>query len=77
MTTTAAVASGVPPDMLNPAVTVATVMTTICADGYTSTIRPPTSFTEPLKFHQIVTYGYADRLAGDYEDYTSNPGSAG
>ncbi len=36
--------------------------------GYTTTIRPPTSFTEPLKIHQIATYGYADHTVSHYEE---------
>jgi hypothetical protein len=59
---------GVPADMLNPAVTAATISTTICVSGYTTMIRPPISFTEPLKIHQIATYGYADHRVGDYEE---------
>ncbi|MDQ1356865.1 MAG: hypothetical protein QOG44_1238 [Acidimicrobiaceae bacterium] len=60
--------AGVPADMLNPAVTPATIATTICVSGYTTTIRPPVSFTDRLKVHQIMTYGYADRQVRDYEE---------
>ncbi|MDQ1392606.1 MAG: hypothetical protein QOF30_1583 [Acidimicrobiaceae bacterium] len=67
-TTVTTTIPGVPVDMLNPAVTPATIETTICVSGYTTTIRPPVSFTEPLKVHQIVTYGYADHLVRDYEE---------
>jgi hypothetical protein len=66
--TTVTTTTGVPFDMLNSAVTPATIETTICVSGYTTTIRPPVSFTEPLKVHQIVTYGYADHLVRDYEE---------
>ncbi|MDQ2781794.1 MAG: hypothetical protein M3Y26_04560 [Actinomycetota bacterium] len=62
-------AGGQPPaDMLNPAVTQATITTTICVSGYTKTIRPPQSYTGPLKVHQITTYGYADTSTGSYEE---------
>ncbi len=54
--------------MLNAAVTQATIGTTICVKGYTATIRPPTSYTEPLKVAQIAAYGYADTNVADYEE---------
>ncbi len=57
-----------PVDLLNPAVTPATIESTICVSGYTTTIRPPVSFTDPLKVHQIMTYGYADHSVRDYEE---------
>jgi hypothetical protein len=60
--------TGVPADMLNQVVTPATISTTICVSGYTTRIRPPTSFTEPLKIHQIATYRYADTQVSDYEE---------
>ncbi len=71
MTTTSAVASGlldVPGDMLNPAVTQATIRNTICVSGYTATIRPSTSLTSPLKAAQIAAYGYADTNPSSYEE---------
>ncbi len=58
----------VPADNLNPAVTQANIRTTICVSGYTKTIRPPVSYTDPLKRHQIVTYGYSDHSTGSYEE---------
>jgi hypothetical protein len=62
------VAAEVPADMLNPAVTQATVGSTICVAGYTASIRPPVSYTGPLKLRQLVTYGYADRNPAAYEE---------
>ncbi len=56
------------PGAFNPAVTQATIHSTICVVGWTKTIRPPTTYTNPLKVAQIKTYGYADRLVGDYEE---------
>ncbi len=54
--------------MLNAAVTPATLSTTICVSGYTATIRPPVSFTDRLKVHQIATYRYADTSVANYEE---------
>lgn len=56
------------PGTLNPAVTQATIGTTICASGWTDTIRPPTSYTNKLKTTQIVLYGYADTSPASYEE---------
>jgi hypothetical protein len=66
--TTTGAPAAVPTDMLNPAVAPATIASTICVSGYRAIIRPPVSFTEPLKVHQIATYGYADTRVGDYEE---------
>jgi hypothetical protein len=56
------------PGMINPAVTPATIGTTICVRGWTRTVRPPVEFTEELKRRQIGTFGYGDRRLGDYEE---------
>jgi hypothetical protein len=45
------------PGALNPAVTQATIRTTICRSGYTSRIRPSTSVTGPEKLASIRAYG--------------------
>ena len=37
------------PGVLNPAVTPATIKTTICVHGWTATVRPPVSYTNALK----------------------------
>ena len=42
-----------PVGALNPAVTQATIRTTICVSGWTATIRPPVSYTAPLKLAQM------------------------
>jgi serine protease inhibitor len=42
--------------VLNPAVTQATIGSTICVMGWTDTIRPPTSYTNALKVQQIGEY---------------------
>jgi hypothetical protein len=53
------------PGALNPDVTQANIGTTICQSGYTAKIRPPTSYTNPLKFEEMQQYG----LAGPPSDY--------
>ncbi len=69
----AAAASGLPdprltPGAVNPAVTQANIQQTICERGYTKTIRPPVSYTEPLKRRQLREYGYADQHIWHYEE---------
>ncbi|MFJ8389961.1 hypothetical protein ACIQ9Q_36645 [Streptomyces sp. NPDC094438] len=56
------------PGAWNPAVTQATIKSTICVSGWTSTVRPPTSYTNPLKVQQIAAYGYSDTNTADYEE---------
>lgn len=56
------------PGSTNDAVTAATIGTTICRAGWTATIRPPESVTEPLKLHQITAYSYADADIRHYEE---------
>ena len=41
---------------LNPAVTQATIGTTICVRGWTATIRPPASYTDALKLQQLQQF---------------------
>lgn len=45
----------VTPGMLNPAVTQATISTTVCKSGWTATIRPTVSYTNKLKDEQLKT----------------------
>lgn len=45
------------PGATNPAVTQATIATTICADGWTKTIRPPARYTDKLKRAQLAALG--------------------
>ena len=54
------------PGALNPAVTQATIRTTICRTGYSSSIRPSTSVTEPEKLASIRAYGF-HQAAWSYE----------
>jgi hypothetical protein len=56
------------PGAADPRVTQATIGSTICVSGYTSTVRPPTSYTTPLKREQIAEYGYTDTNLADYEE---------
>ncbi|MBX7551784.1 hypothetical protein K1Y78_28135 [Streptomyces sp. tea 10] len=56
------------PGALNPDVTQDTIDSTICVSGWTSTVRPPSSYTTALKKQQIVEYGYADTSLSDYEE---------
>jgi hypothetical protein len=57
------------PGSLNPDVTQATIRTTICVHGWTRTIRPPTSYTSPLKLEQMLAYGVAGDPARFQEDH--------
>ncbi|WP_030061631.1 MULTISPECIES: hypothetical protein [Streptomyces] len=56
------------PGAYNPDVTQDTIGQTICVSGWTSTVRPPTSYTNPLKVRQIAQYGYEDTSTADYEE---------
>lgn len=58
------------PGVINPVVTQTTIHSTICVPGWTSTVRPPSSYTTELKIQQLAT-GYAyqrDLNPGDYEE---------
>ena len=59
---------GLTPGALNPAVTEATIDTTICIRGWTRSVRPPAEYTEALKRRQMREYGYADRRLRSYEE---------
>ncbi len=53
------------PGVLNPDVRQETIGETICAAGWTRTIRPPTTYTSALKVEQMGQYG----LGGSPSDY--------
>jgi hypothetical protein len=53
------------PGVLNPAVTQATVGSTICRSGWTRTVRPPVSYTNDLKRKGLRQY----RLRGPPSAY--------
>ncbi|MGZ4258167.1 MAG: hypothetical protein ACXVRE_10430 [Gaiellaceae bacterium] len=57
------------PGVLNPAVTQATIRSTICARGWTSTVRPPVSYTNHLKDVQLAQYGLRGALSAFQEDH--------
>jgi hypothetical protein len=57
-----------PPGALNPQVMQANISTTICALGWTGTVRPPVQYTNALKRRQM-----AERhLPGKPDDYEEN-----
>ncbi|MCU4184717.1 hypothetical protein K6U06_10125 [Acidiferrimicrobium sp. IK] len=57
------------PGALNPAVTAATVGSTICASGWTATVRPPEAVTERIKVAQMRAYGDRGRIGAYEEDH--------
>ena len=58
---------GCTPGVLNPAVTQSTIKRTVCRTGWTSTIRPPTSYTDPLKLQELRAYGDGGRSPSGFE----------
>jgi hypothetical protein len=56
------------PGVTYSVVTQGTINSTICVSGWTATVRPPTSYTGPLKIQQIAAYGYSDTNTSDYEE---------
>jgi hypothetical protein len=58
------------PGAINRSVTQSNIHSTICATGYTATIRPSSSYTTALKIQQLHS-GYSvagDMKTGDYEE---------
>ena len=55
------------PGAVNPAGAQATIEQTICVPGYTKTIRPSESITEPEKLASMAADGYSDRSPSDFE----------
>ncbi len=52
------------PGAVDPRVSQSNVNSTICTRGYTATVRPPGSVTEPIKRERMAAYGLqAQRLA--------------
>ena len=56
------------PGARNPAVTQATLSKTVCRAGWTTTIRPPMSYTNALKRKQLARFHYADRNPAHYQE---------
>ena len=48
------------PGAIDPSVTQDNIDSTICVSGYTKTVRPPVSVTEPQKFESMTAYGFND-----------------
>jgi hypothetical protein len=57
------------PGVLNPDVTQANIRSTICRHGWTSTIRPPSSYTDALKRRQMRAYSETGSMSGYQEDH--------
>ncbi|HZQ16846.1 MAG TPA: hypothetical protein VFA82_08750 [Gaiellaceae bacterium] len=57
------------PGALNPAVTQATIGSTICRRGWTATVRPPVSYTNALKLRQLAQYGLRGPPSAFQEDH--------
>ncbi len=56
------------PGAIDPGITQANIAQTICQRGYTRSVRPPVSYTEPLKKRQIRQYNDQDRRPWLYEE---------
>ena len=56
------------PGATNSNVTQDNIYATICVSGWTATVRPPVSYTEPLKIASITDYRYTDQSLSDYEE---------
>ena len=48
------------PGAIDPRVTQDNINSTICVPGYTKTVRPPVSVTEPQKLQSMKEYGFYD-----------------
>jgi hypothetical protein len=57
------------PGVLNPEVTQATIGRTICMQGWTRTVRPPTDYTSELKLRQMREYGVGGSPSDYQEDH--------
>lgn len=57
------------PGATNPAVTQATIRSTICVSGWTSTVRPSEAYTDDLKITQMAAYGFTGPTSSYEEDH--------
>src|SRR4051794_24606618 len=57
------------PGVVNPDVSQATIGSTICVQGWTRTVRPPTDYTNALKLRQMRAYGETGPPSGYQEDH--------
>ena len=55
------------PGAIDPSVTQQNIGSTICVSGYTTTIRPPVSVTNPIKHERMQAYGFASDSPANYE----------
>ena len=55
------------PGAVNPAVTQATIATTICRAGWTASVRPPERVTEPEKLASLRAYGESGPSGYEYD----------
>jgi hypothetical protein len=55
------------PGAVNPAVSPATLASTICRSGWTATVRPPESVTEPEKLASLRAYGESGASRYEYD----------
>jgi hypothetical protein len=57
------------PGAVNPAVTQASIATTICRSGWTATVRPPERITEPEKLASLRAYGESGASRFEYDHF--------
>jgi hypothetical protein len=57
------------PGVLNPDVTQETIAATICVQGWTRSVRPPTDYTNALKLRQMRAYGETGPPSAYQEDH--------
>jgi 5-methylcytosine-specific restriction endonuclease McrA len=55
------------PGAVDPRVTQANIVTTICARGYSTSVRPAETVTEQIKREQMAAYGVRGQRLGDSE----------
>jgi hypothetical protein len=59
--------SALTPGAFDPRITQFNIHQSICIPRYSKSVRPPESYTEPLKRKLIDAYGYTDHRLRDYE----------
>jgi hypothetical protein len=57
------------PGATNPEVTQGNIYETICRSGWAASVRPPESYTEPLKYEQMAAYGDSGAVSSYEEDH--------
>ncbi|GAA0360019.1 hypothetical protein GCM10009530_06660 [Microbispora corallina] len=65
------------PGARNPAVTQATIATTVCRAGWVKKIQAPASYTNALRVKQIAQYGHKDTRPSHYQEDALIPLSLG